>query len=294
MQFKGTYTAMVTPFREGKVDTAAYSALVALQKAAGLAGVVPVGCTGEAATLTAKERRELLDCTLEVAGDALQVIAGTGTNATDSTIANTKEAEAVGAHAAMLITPYYNKPSQSGLIDHYRRVGDATAIPLILYNVPGRTGVTMAPETIATLYETGRYAAVKEAAGSIDAVSDIRAACDITVLSGDDSLTVPMIALGATGVVSVLSNLLPAEVNDMVTSALAGDFAEASRRHFHLLPAMRAAFIESNPSPMKAMLAMRGLIQNELRPPLAPLSDSNADAIRRTLDRYGEARSVSK
>jgi 4-hydroxy-tetrahydrodipicolinate synthase len=292
VDFRGTYTALVTPFKNKAVDEEAWAGLIDLQKGAGIAGIVPCGCTGEAATLSDSERRRLLDVALERAGDALQVIAGTGTNDTASTIALTKEAEAAGAHAAMLITPYYNKPSQAGLLEHYRRVGDATSIPLILYNVPGRTGVTLAPATIAALHETGRYPAIKEAAGSLDAVSDIRAASPITILSGDDPLTVPMISLGARGVVSVVSNLVPEMVRDMVAFALAGNNESAAKFHFRLLPLMRAAFIESNPSPIKAMLNVRGLIENELRSPLAPVSAANMRAVRGVLDDFAEAGSM--
>jgi 4-hydroxy-tetrahydrodipicolinate synthase len=291
MEFKGTYTAMVTPFKNGDVDFDAFSSLLDIQQSAEVTGVVPCGCTGEAATLTRQERHKLLEKALARVGDRVQVIPGTGTNATENTIAYTKEAEATGAHAAMLITPYYNKPSQQGLLDHYRRVGDATKIPLILYNVPGRTGVTLSPDTIAQLHATGRYAAIKEAGGSMDAFSNIRAASDIAVLSGDDALTVPMIALGARGVVSVISNLIPGMVREMVDCALEGETKRSSDLHFRLLPLMRAAFVESNPSPIKAMLAARGLIENELRPPLAPVGDDSMKTIRDVLDLLGKVRS---
>lgn len=292
MEFRGTYTALVTPFTHGAVDYDGYCNLLDLQKAGGVNGVMPCGCTGEAATVDRAERERLLGLSLERAGDAMQIIPGTGTNSTRSTIELTKEAEAAGAHAAMLITPYYNKPSQQGLYEHYARVGEATTIPLLLYNVPGRTGVTLSTETITRLYETGRYPAIKEAAGSVDAVSEMRAACDITVLSGDDSLTLPMMSVGAAGVVSVVSNLVPELVSDMVASALQGDYARAGELHYRLLPLMRAAFIESNPSPMKAMLAARGIIENELRAPLAPVSASNLAALRKVVERYTKAGSI--
>ncbi len=292
MDFKGTYTALVTPFHDGALDVEAYQKLLAAQAQAGVTGVVPCGCTGEAATLSDEERMTLLETTLESVGDRMQVIAGTGTNSTESTIRVTRAAETAGVHAAMLITPYYNKPSQAGLVDHYRRVGEATTIPLILYNVPGRTGVTLSAETIAELYKTGRYVAVKEAGGSIDAVSDIRARSGIGVLSGDDSLTVSMIALGARGVVSVVSNLLPEVVGEMVAAALDGDFKKASEFHFRLLPIMRAAFVESNPSPIKSMLAMKNLMREEVRPPLAPVREDSRRRINRALDLFERAGSV--
>jgi 4-hydroxy-tetrahydrodipicolinate synthase len=288
MEFVGTYTALVTPFKDGELDINAYRGLLATQAAAGLAGLVVCGCTGEAATLSEKERMALLQTALERVGDRLQVVAGTGTNSTESTIRLTRQAEAEGAHAAMLITPYYNKPSQAGLLDHYRRVGNATKLPLILYNVPGRTGVTLSADTAAELHRTGRFAAIKEAGGSIDAVSDIRAKSDITVLSGDDSLTVAMLALGARGVVSVVSNVLPAAVRDMVAAGLEGDFKRARDMHFRLLPVMRAAFVESNPSPIKSMLASTGMMQEDVRAPLAPVGDDNRDRIRQTLESFNE------
>jgi len=284
MEFRGAYTALVTPFRDGAVDTEAYRKLLEAQKAAGVTGVVPCGCTGEAATLSVEERKDLLNTALETVGDKLSVIPGTGSNSTQATIALTRDAEKAGAHGAMLITPYYNKPSQAGMLDHYRRVADATSLPLVLYNVPSRTGVTLNPDTVAALFDTGRFAAIKEAGGSVDAVSDLKAASDITILSGDDSLTVPMLSLGASGVVSVVSNLYPGVVRDMVESALAGDFDRAAELHFKLLPVVRAAFCEPNPSPVKAMLALRDLIANELRPPLVPVGQSSMELIRTTLE----------
>jgi 4-hydroxy-tetrahydrodipicolinate synthase len=283
MEFRGTYTALVTPFRKGEVDYGAFKALLERQKSAGVSGVVPCGCTGEAATLGLEERRELVRLALECVGGSLAVVPGTGTNSTQSTIAFTREAERAGAHAAMLITPYYNKPSQRGLVEHYLRVAEATTLPLVLYNVPGRTGVTLSAETVAELHASGRFAAIKEAAGSVDAVSDLRARCAITVLSGDDSLTLPMMSVGAAGVVSVVSNIVPALVREMVESALAGEYGAAREIHYRLLPLVRAAFVESNPSPIKAMLSIAGLIENELRAPLVPVAEKNFAVLERAL-----------
>ena len=288
MEFRGAYTALVTPFRGGRVDFEAFKTLLVRQKTARVSGVVPCGCTGEAATLGVDERKELIRISLETVGDDLRVVPGTGTNSTETTIGLTKDAEKAGAHAAMLITPYYNKPSQRGLINHYLRVAEATALPLVLYNVPGRTGVTLAADTVAELHATGRFSAIKEAGGSVDAVSDLRSKSGITVLSGDDSLTVPMIAIGARGVVSVVSNLYPGVVREMVENALDGNFTGAREIHFRLLAVVRAAFVESNPSPIKAMLALEGLIENELRPPLVPVSDKNLAAIRSAVQSFRE------
>jgi 4-hydroxy-tetrahydrodipicolinate synthase len=284
MDFQGTYTALVTPFRKGEVDFGAFRILLERQKSAGITGVVPCGCTGEAATLSLDERNELIRLSLETVGGPLLVVPGTGTNSTQSTIALTKEAERAGAHAAMIITPYYNKPSQRGLVEHYLRVADATTLPLVLYNVPGRTGVTLAADTVAELHASGRFAAIKEAAGSVDAVSDLRAKCAITVLSGDDSLTLPMMSVGAKGVVSVVSNLVPSLVREMVDNALAGEYTAAREIHFRLLPVIRAAFVESNPSPIKAMLSLGRVIENELRAPLVPVTEKSLAVIRRALE----------
>lgn len=286
MRFRGTYTAVVTPFRNGRVDIGSYRKLLAAQRAAGVTGVVPCGSTGEAATLTEAERRDLIIATLDTVGDDLQVVVGTGTNSTASTITLTQEAERLGAHAAMIVAPYYNKPTQAGLFEHFRRVADATDLPLMVYNVPGRTAVTISAETVARLYDGGRYVAIKEAGGSIDAFSDIRAASGITVLSGDDSLTVSMMAIGAEGVVSVVSNLAPAAVREMVDAANEGDYERASELHFQLLPVVRAAFIESNPAPIKCMLSLRGEISDEVRPPLACVSEASLATIRRSLELY--------
>jgi len=287
MVFEGTYTALVTPFRRGEVDFGAFKTLLERQKAGGVAGVVPCGCTGEAATLSLDERKELLRLSLETVGGSLRVVPGTGTNATQSTIALTKEAERAGAPAALIITPYYNKPSQRGLVEHYLRVAEATTIPLVLYNVPGRTGVTLSAETVAELHASGRFAAIKEAAGSVDAVSDLRAKCGITVLSGDDSLTLPMMAVGAMGVVSVVSNLVPSLVREMVENALAGEYGAARQIHYRLLPVVRAAFVESNPSPIKAMLSLAGFVENELRAPLVPVGEKSLAVVRRALEGLG-------
>lgn len=292
MELQGTYTALATPFRDGVLDLDAYRQLLRLQSDAGVAGVVPCGSTGEAATLADKERNALVDVALEVVGEDLAVIVGTGTYSTAKTIANTKEAEAAGAHAAMVVTPYYNKPSQTGLLRHYLAVAEATTIPLVLYNVPGRTGVTLAPGTVAELAKTGRFAAIKEAGGSLEAVSDLCSRGGMTVLSGDDELTVPMMSIGARGVVSVVSNVLPRIVRDMVECALAGDFARAAELHYRLLPVMRAAFVESNPSPVKAMLSLRGLVANELRAPLAPVGEASMEVIRRALEPFASSGSA--
>jgi 4-hydroxy-tetrahydrodipicolinate synthase len=232
------------------------------------------------------ERSRLIECCLDVAGDAMTVIAGTGTNVTSSTIELTRAAESQGAHAAMLITPYYNKPTQEGLYRHFSTVAEATDLPLILYNVPGRTGTAIAPATARRLFDTGRFVAVKEAGGSVDAVSDLMSRGSMRVLSGDDSLTLPMISVGAEGVISVVSNIFPRAVTTMVSAALEGRWEEARELHYALLPVVRAAFIETNPGPVKAMLAHAGIIKEEFRLPLVPVSSTSRASIIETIAQF--------
>jgi 4-hydroxy-tetrahydrodipicolinate synthase len=271
---EGVFTALVTPFRDGTVDEAAYRSLVGAQVEAGVAGVVVCGSTGEAATLDLAERSRLVEIALEVcAGSASSVWVGTGTNSTRTTIDLTRAAAEQGAHGAMIVAPYYNKPTQEGLYQHFARVAESTRLPLIAYNVPGRTGVNVLPETAERLHALGRYVAIKEASGSLDQVSDLRARCELTVLSGDDSLTLPMMVLGATGVVSVVSNLLPVPVGRLVETFRAGDLEAARRWHYRLLPFFRAAFWETNPAPIKMLLHLDGAMRPETRLPLVPASD---------------------
>jgi 4-hydroxy-tetrahydrodipicolinate synthase len=272
---RGTFTALVTPFRDGALDEAAYRDLVAAQVKAGVEGLVVCGSTGEAATLAPEERDRLVDWTLEdCRGSATRVWVGTGTNSTATTIALTRAAEERGAHGAMIVVPYYNKPTQEGMYQHFARVAAACTMPLIAYNVPGRTGANLLPETVARLHGLGRYAAIKEASGSLDQVSDLRAKCDMTILSGDDSLTLPMLALGAAGVISVVSNLLPGEVKALVDCFAAGDLDGARRWHFRLLQFFRAAFWETNPAPIKMLLHLDGRSTPETRLPLVPASEA--------------------
>lgn len=284
--FTGSFTALITPFADGRIDLDGFRSLLERQKQAGVTGVVPCGCTGEAAVLSLEERSRLITLCLEVAGNDMTVIAGTGTNATASTIELTRSAEALGAHAAMLITPYYNKPTQEGMFQHFNSVAEATTLPLILYNVPGRTGATIAPATVKRLFDTGRFVAIKEAGGSVDVVSDLISRGSITVLSGDDSLTLPMIAVGATGVISVVSNVFPRAVATMVSAAMEGNWDEARELHYKLLPVVRAAFIETNPGPVKTMLAHTGPIREEFRLPLVPVSRENRSVIIKTIDQF--------
>ena len=273
---QGVLTAIVTPFRDGAIDEPALAGLLEDQIRGRVTGVIVLGSTGEAATLTQAERERAVDLALEVCrGSAVQVWVGTGSNATEQTVEQTRAMAARGAYGCMIVAPYYNKPTQDGLFQHFERVARATEIPLIAYNVPGRTGVNVAPETVARLHDLGRYVGLKEACGSLDQVSDIRARCGMTILSGDDSLTLPMMALGATGVVSVVSNLLPGECRALVEAFAGGDIDAARRWHFRLLPVFRAAFWETNPAPIKMLLHLDGgRATPETRLPLVPATEA--------------------
>lgn len=274
----GVFTALVTPFRDGAVDMPAFEALVERQIEAGVAGLVPVGTTGEAATLDAEEAELVIRRTVEIAAGRVMVIAGTGSNNTRRTVEATRRAERLGVDGALVVTPYYNKPSQDGLVDHYATVAAATSLPIMLYSVPGRCGVEIAPETAARI--AGRcpnVVAIKEAGGRAERVSLLRRACgpDIAIHSGDDGLTLPFLALGACGVTSVVSNLAPREMVEMVAAWRAGRFSQALALHEALLGLMEALFVEGNPAPVKAALAMNGLMTPDLRPPLAPLTPAS-------------------
>ena len=288
MKFEGTYTALVTPFNksDGKVDFGKLRALLEEQIAGGVAGVVPVGTSGESPTLSYEEHDKVVAITCEICRGRIQVIAGTGGNSTHEALDLTRNAIDVGADATLQVTPYYNKPSQEGLYRHFATVAEL-GLPVVLYNVPGRAGREIAGETIARLAELPMIQAVKEAGGSVDRVSQIKAACDIQVLSGDDSLTVPMISVGASGVISVASNVMPRETSDMVNAALRGDFATARAMHYRLYPLFRDLFIETNPVPVKAALARMGKIDEEYRLPLCPLASANAAKLDATLQALG-------
>ncbi len=270
--FRGSMVALVTPFTSSlAVDFEAYGRLVDFHLEQGTDGIVPCGCTGEAGTLTHEEQRECIRFVVERVAGKAPVVPGTGSNSTNEATSLTKFAQEVGADGALLITPYYNKPTPVGQIAHYTTVAKAADIPIVLYNVPGRTGTKMLPETIAELYQVDNIVAIKEAAGSVDQVSRIRALCDITVLSGDDSLTLPMMAVGALGVISVAANVVPARTVALCAAFDRGDLDEARRIHFELLPLFGGLFFETNPMPVKAALAKMGLIQNNLRLPLTPM-----------------------
>ncbi|MBD3349641.1 MAG: 4-hydroxy-tetrahydrodipicolinate synthase [Candidatus Eisenbacteria bacterium] len=286
--FEGSIVAIVTPMKDGELDERSLRGLLRMHLDSGTAGVVPAGCTGEAATLTDDERARLLDICLEEVDGRIPVIPGTGTNSTRDTIRLTAGARDAGAPAVLIITPYYNKPTPDGQYAHYRAVAEAVDIPIVLYNVPSRTGVNMLPETVARLSELQNIVAIKEAAGSVDQVAAIRSMCDITVLSGDDPLTLPMMSVGASGVVSVVANVAPALVSQMVSS-FESDPRRAASLHMEVRRLSRALFLETNPGPVKHALGQLGLIESsELRLPLVPVREETAREMAPAIERMKE------
>src|SRR5689334_790958 len=283
--FTGSLIAIVTPFRSGKVDERAFGDLIEWQIAQGTNGIVPCGTTGESATLTHEEHHRVVKLTVEVAKRRVPVIAGTGSNSTDEAISLTKHAKEAGADGALLITPYYNKPTQEGLYRHYKAVAEAVEIPQILYNIPSRTGVNMLPATIARLAVMKNIVGVKEGSGSVQQASEIAQTCGdrLTVLAGDDALTLPMMAVGAKGVITVTANVMPKEMAQLVASFLAGRVDEARRLHFALSPLFTALFYETNPIPIKEALGMMGKIDPELRLPLCAMSPDNRNQLARVM-----------
>lgn len=270
--FRGSLVAIVTPFKSNSaVDFEAYGRLIEWHIEQGTDGIVPCGCTGEAATLSHDEQEELIKFCIEKVAGRVPVVAGTGSNSTREALSLTKFAKEIGADGALLITPYYNKPTPAGQLAHYQTIAEQADIPVVLYNVPSRTGTNMLPETVAELAKSPNIVAIKEASGSVDQVSQILSLCGITVLSGDDSLTLPMMSVGATGVISVAANVAPAKVARLCRAFNEGNLQEARRIHFELLPLFKALFLETNPIPVKAALAGMGLIENNLRLPLTPM-----------------------
>ncbi len=287
--FSGSLVAIVTPFRQGAFDEQSYSELVEFQIANGTNGIVPCGTTGESATLSHAEHERVVALTVEIVNQRVPVIAGTGSNATDEAIAFTRHAKRVGADGALLITPYYNKPTQEGLYQHYAAVAQAVDLPLIIYNIQGRTSINMTPETIARTAQLPNVVGIKEGSGSLGQVSEIIHQCGeaFTILSGDDPLTVPMMALGAKGVITVTANVAPKEMANMVNAALAGNFAEARTWHFKLAPLFKALFYETNPIPVKEALSIMNKIDPDIRLPLTRLSSDNRDRLGRVMQEVG-------
>ncbi|HRJ71029.1 MAG TPA: 4-hydroxy-tetrahydrodipicolinate synthase [Terrimicrobiaceae bacterium] len=290
MSFAGTHTALVTPFRNDAFDEPAFRALIEAQIAGGVEGVVPVGTTGESPTLSHAEHMDVVRVAIASAGGRCKVIAGTGSNSTAEAVDLTVEAEKLGADAALLVAPYYNKPSQEGLYRHFRKIADSVKIPVVLYSIPGRCGIEIGVETVARLArDCANVTCIKEAGGTVERVSQLRQALPETfeILSGDDSLTLPFLAAGAVGVISVASNYLPREVSDLVRSWIAGDLRAAASAHHRLYPLFKDLFIEPNPVPVKYALSLRGVMTADVRLPLCEMSEANIQKLRATLAALG-------
>lgn len=287
MKFHGSITALVTPFKNGRVDEKTLARLVREQIQKGTDGLVPVGTTGESPTLSHEEHERVIEIVIAAAEKKVPVIAGTGSNSTAEAISLTKHAKKVGADAALLVTPYYNKPTQEGLYRHYEAIAKAVDIPIILYNIPGRSVINMAPDTIARLSKIPTVVAVKEATGSMDQASHILSLCDITILSGDDSMTLPLLSIGAKGVISVASNIVPGAVSEMVDSFFAGNLSRAQALHHKLFPLCRALFVETNPIPVKRAMKLLGMCEDDVRLPLCPMQPANEKALVQALKSFG-------
>jgi 4-hydroxy-tetrahydrodipicolinate synthase len=290
--FTGCYTALVTPFtKNGAVDEARLKDLVEAQIAGGVDGLVPCGTTGESPTLSHEEHNRVIELVVKFAAGRCKIIAGTGSNSTDEAIQMTAHAKKAGADASLQVAPYYNKPTQAGLYAHFRAIAEACDIPLILYNIPGRCGVDIANETMAHLRRDlpKHIVGLKEATGNVDRVSQMRALVDreFSILSGDDSLTLAMMAIGAQGVISVASNVVPREVTDLTHAALKGDYKRAGQIHAKLFPLFKDLFIETNPVPVKAALALAGKIEETYRLPLVPMAENNKAQLKKTLAALG-------
>ena len=287
--FRGTFTALVTPFRNDAVDFPALEELIEAQIAAGIDGLVAVGTTGESPTLSHEEKREIIRFTVEKANKRCLVLAGTGSYSTCDAIAATQAAEKFGVDGALVVAPYYNKPSPEGLFRHFQAIAKATSLPLMLYNIPGRCGVDIGAETVARIQsKCTNVVAIKEASGSVDRVSELRARMpeEFTILSGDDGLTLPFMSVGAVGVVSVASNLLPGAVCQLVRAFSSGDGKSAEQLHRRLYWLFKDLFIEPNPVPVKTAMSWRGMISEEVRLPLCAMTEVNQTRLRKTLEEF--------
>ncbi len=284
--FSGAFTALVTPFRNGEVDVEALEGMVEFQIQNGIHGLVPCGTTGETPAMTEEEDRLVIGTVVRVANGRVPVIAGSGSNSTDMAIKYTKMAEEVGADGSLQVAPYYNKPTQEGLYRHFATIAESTELPLILYNIPGRTSVTIEAETTARLAEIPNIVGTKESTLSMNMAMDVMRLCgeDFDLLSGDDPVTLPLMSLGGRGVISVASNVAPAAVSDMVNALLVGDWERGRELHYELLPLFRALFVETNPIPVKTAASILGLCSDEMRLPMIPLQGENLDTLRRVME----------
>ena len=287
ISFAGAHTALVTPFKDGEIDEAALTSLIEAQIQGGISGIVPVGTTGESPTLSHEEHHRVIEIAVKVAAKRVLVIAGTGSNATSEAVKLTIEAEKLGADAALLVAPYYNKPSPEGLYRHFKKVADAVSIPIVLYSIPGRCGIEIPVPVIVRLVNDCRnVVAIKEAGGKVERVHQLRAALpeSFQILSGDDALTLPFMAAGAVGVISVASNIIPSELEILVQSYLKGELGKSEEIHNRYAPLFRDLFIEPNPVPVKTALAAKGICQDDVRLPLCEMTLENKKILLKTLD----------
>jgi 4-hydroxy-tetrahydrodipicolinate synthase len=287
--FGGAIVAIVTPFKDGKVDEEALRRLIEEQIAAGTDGIAPCGTTGESTTLSHLEHDRVIEITIDAVNKRIPVIAGTGSNSTAEALRLTRHAWEAGADGALLVCPYYNRPTQEGLYQHYRTIAEEVPIPIIIYNIAGRTGVNMQTETLARLAKLKNIVGVKEASGSLKQMSDVIEQCgpDFDVLSGDDIFTLALMAIGGQGVISVISNVVPADMAGMVDAFNAGDLAKARALHYKMSPLIESLFIETNPIPVKTAMAMMGKIDPELRLPLCRMSEKNEAILKSAMRKYG-------
>lgn len=287
--FRGAIVAIVTPFKDGKVDEDALRELIEFQIANGTDGIVPCGTTGESATLSHEEHDRVIEITIDAVKKRVPVIAGTGSNSTAEAIRLTKHAYEAGADGALIVCPYYNRPTQEGLYQHYKLIAESVSIPILPYNIPSRTGVNLLPEMVAKLAKIKNIVGIKEASGSIKQMSDVIELCgdDFAVLSGDDLFTLPLLAMGGAGIISVISNVAPADMSGLVDAFAAGDLARAKALHHKMSPLIESLFIEVNPTPVKAALYLMGKIQYEYRLPLCKMSDANLEKLKKVMVNYG-------
>jgi len=286
---KGAITAIVTPFKNGQLDEEAYRELIEFQIKGGIHGIVPCGTTGESATLSHAEHKRVVETCIDQVKKRVPIIAGTGSNNTAESVDLTKHAQNAGADYALMITPYYNKPTQEGLFQHYKTVASQTKIPIVVYNVPSRTSLNLLPETMARLAGIPNIVGIKEATGDLKQCAKVVQLCgdQITVLSGDDFTVLPLLAVGGQGVISVVSNLAPSDMAGMCTAFFEGNLARARELHYKMWPLMEAMFIETNPTPAKTALKMMGKITGEVRQPLCPLAPQNEEKLRQVVQKYG-------
>jgi 4-hydroxy-tetrahydrodipicolinate synthase len=287
--FEGAMVALVTPFKKGKVDEKKLSELVEFHIKNGTSGIVPCGTTGESATLSYEEHGRVIEIVIEAANKKIPVIAGTGSNSTAEALMLTKHAKKAGADATLQVSPYYNKPTQEGLYQHFKTIAEESELPMIVYNIASRTAVNIEPETMARISKVKNIVGVKESSGSLEQMSRIRYLCGdkFDLISGDDALTLPLLAIGGTGVISVVNNIVPKDVSDMVAKFKKGDIEGARKLHYKLIPLIKAVFLETNPIPVKTAMNLMGMIEPDLRLPLCSMAEANLEKLKKALKEYG-------